>query len=82
MSYHFKQPKSDEDIIQTLLLEEPLTKVERGFLDLVTDVIYTLAIVAVILITAGFLYAKLDSSPAKKTVPDCGSCRLYKGNIK
>ena len=48
----------------------------------ILDIAYTLGVVVVICITAGYLYAKLDNSPAKKTVPDCGSCKLYKGESK
>jgi Na+-transporting methylmalonyl-CoA/oxaloacetate decarboxylase gamma subunit len=33
-------------------------------------------------IGAGWLITKLERSEVKKTVPDCGSCRLYKGEKK
>jgi hypothetical protein len=51
-------------------------------LDIVWDVIKALALSAVIALAAGYLYGKLVDSPAKKTVPDCGSCRLYKDKSK
>jgi hypothetical protein len=35
-----------------------------------------------ICIFAGYLVTKMEQTGMKKAVPDCGSCRLYKGENK
>ena len=58
---------------------------QEDLLDLLAiawDLIRALAISVILALAAGYLYGKLMGSPAKKTVPDCGSCRIYKDGVK
>ena len=40
-----------------------------------------LAFVGICMFT-GYLVTKMEQSTMKKTVPDCGSCRIYKEGVK
>ena len=52
------------------------------WLGLAMDILGMIAAFALICAIAGFAITKMDKSEAKKTVPDCGSCRLYKDKAK
>ena len=52
------------------------------WLGLAMDILGMIAAFALICAIVGFAITKMDKSPAKKTVPDCGSCRIYKEGVK
>jgi hypothetical protein len=52
------------------------------WVSILMDIIGMIAAFALICAIVGFAITKMDKIPAKKTVPDCGSCRLYKDKSK
>lgn len=57
----------------------------EDWIDNMGTVLRTLAVfVAFVLICglAGYFITKMEQSEMKKTVPDCGSCRVYKEGVK
>ena len=52
------------------------------WLGLAVDIAGMIAAFALICAIVGFAITKMDKSPEKKTVPDCGSCRIYNKDKK
>jgi hypothetical protein len=51
----------------------------------VTSLLHSIAVFTVFIVicmAAGYFVTKMEKSGMKKTVPDCGSCRIYKGEKK
>jgi len=66
----------DEQIIQSALLDKPLTTTDDIW-SLIFNILHTFFGFVAVCLMAGILYALITHEP-KKPVPDCGSCRIYK----
>ena len=64
---------NEEKLLQKALLAEP----DYTFFAL-KDLTLLLTSIIVIFSLAGYLYVKFQNHPAKKLIPDCGICNIYK----